>query len=254
MTRRVISIPGPVAEDKDWARDLRERRLLPFLREGKAVALEFSGVRTATQSFVHACISKAVAELGEDVLDLIDFRGCSSQVKEVVEGVVEYSLRARTLTQQGLSGTFGKKDVPQADSLSLVRDVLDALAGGDSTPGDVAVTTRFSYRHVHYRLHAGRVLGLIKFARNLATLTPRGIKLSRTLRGTREESAAFEAAISDSLVLTELAPGLLSARSPDVKRLALRLEQKTGLSAATARRRARSLIAWRRFLLQQRLL
>ena len=254
MRRRVLCIPGPVAENKDWARDQRQRVVLPTLRQGKPVILDFAAVATTTQSFVHACISKAVAELGEDVLDRIDFRGCNDQVREVIEGVIEYSLRARTLTQQGLSASITKKDVPQADSLGLVRDIVDALAGGDTTPADIAMTTGFSYRHVHYRLHAARVLGLAKFVRNLATLTERGVELSRAGSGTRQERGVLERAINESTILRQLAPGLLGARPPDHAKLTLRLETKTGLSTSTARRRARSLLAWRRSVLQEPLL
>ncbi len=247
-------MPGPVAENKDWARDQRRKAILPALRAGKPLILDFGEVLTATQSFVHACISKAVAELGEEVLALIEFRRCNEQVREIVEGVVEYSLRARTLTQQGLSASISKRDVPQADSLDLVRAVVDALASGDMTPADVAITTRFSYRHVHYRLHAARVLGLAKFVRNLATLTELGAELVRTVRGTKEEREVLERAINESAVLHELAPGLLAQRVPDAAKLSQRLEKKTGLGAATARRRANSLLAWRKTLSQEPLL
>jgi hypothetical protein len=254
MRRRIISVPGPTAENKDWAREQRENVVLPALRRTRPVVLDFATVTIATQSFVHACISKAVAEFGEDCLDLLEFRSCNPRLRAVIESVIEYSLRARLLTKQGLSSRFGKKDVPQADSLPLVRDVVDALAAGDTTPGDVAVTTGFSLRHVHYRLHAARVLGLAKVVRNLASLTPRGIDLSRVPKGMEDERKAFEAAILASPIMKAIAPDLLGPREPELSKLTQRLERKTGLSPATARRRASALISWRRSLLQRHLL
>jgi len=251
---RRVQIPGPVAENKDWARNMRDKVLLPTLASGREIILDFKAVSTATQSFVHACISQAVTEHGEDVLDRIQFRQCNEQVHSIIERVVEYSLRARTLTHQGLSSTITKKDVPQAYSLNLVREVIDALASGDATPADVAATTGFTMRHVQYRLHAARILGLAKFVRNFATLTEKGIALSRTGRDSPDERRAFEAAIKESAVMSAIAPNLLGNRAPDVNKLALRLEKKTGLSPSTARRRASSLLTWRHTICQMRLL
>ena len=59
-----IAVPGPVAEDKDRAKELREKRLLPALSEGRRVIVDFSAVATATQSFMHACLSEAVRRHG----------------------------------------------------------------------------------------------------------------------------------------------------------------------------------------------
>src|SRR5688572_12729215 len=99
-----IAVPGPVAEDKDRAKELREKRLLPALSEGRRVIVDFSAVATATQSFMHACLSEAVRRHGEEILEVIEFKGCGEDIRQLIATVVEYSLRARTLTQRGLSG------------------------------------------------------------------------------------------------------------------------------------------------------
>jgi hypothetical protein len=80
------------AENKDEARSVRLGRVLPALEHGEKVALDFGAVRYATQSFVHALIGEALQKYGEAVLESIEFRNCSPQVKSVIELVVGYSL------------------------------------------------------------------------------------------------------------------------------------------------------------------
>jgi hypothetical protein len=244
-----IRVSGPVAEDKDGAREMRTRQLLPALNRGESVVIDFSKVTTSTQSYVHAFISEAVRTYGEEVLETIEFRGCTDEIQQLVSTVIEYSLRARTLSQEGLSGTLKKADVPQADNLELVREVLDALGFGRATPEDVVATTGFSLRHVHYRLHSARVLGFVRMGRNIASLTEQGRKLIRTDVGSIEERDLLIAGIKQSGVLQKLCPSLLDRRPPRRAELARRIGQKTGLSPSTASRRAQALLAWRRQLI-----
>jgi hypothetical protein len=82
---------GPFAEDKDVARDLRLKRLLPALENGQEVALDFEGVHLATQSFVHALISDVIRQQGSGVLDRIVFVRCSDEIKSLIAIVSEYS-------------------------------------------------------------------------------------------------------------------------------------------------------------------
>lgn len=254
MKTRTLTVLSPIAENKDWARNARIQSILPALVEGKPFTLDFSAVTSTTQSFIHACISQAVTELGEDALELLEFRACNPQVQNIIETVIEYSLRARTLTQQGLSSVVTQRDVPQADSLKLVRDVLESLASGDAIPSDIVATTGFSLRHVQYRLHAARILGLAQFHKNFANITSRGIELVRTPKDSPQERLAFERAIKESTIVANLAPNLLGERGPSLANLARRIEKKTGLSHSTSLRRAGTLLSWRRTIQQLRLL
>lgn len=79
-------------EDKEFARELRRERILPALEGGEDVRLDFSNVEYATQSFVHALIGEALKRHGIEVLDHIEFHGCTKQLRSVVELVVNYSL------------------------------------------------------------------------------------------------------------------------------------------------------------------
>lgn len=88
-------VPGPdgFAEDKDEARRLRNEKLLPLLeRGGGGVVVDFAGVNSATQSFVHALVGEALQRYGASVLERIEFKNCSHAVRSVIELVVDYSL------------------------------------------------------------------------------------------------------------------------------------------------------------------
>lgn len=80
------------AEDKDYARKLRQEKILPALERGDEVVLDFSLIKYATQSFVHALIGEALKKHREPVLDRIEFQHCTPQLQSVIELVVDYSL------------------------------------------------------------------------------------------------------------------------------------------------------------------
>jgi hypothetical protein len=90
ITIGMILSVGAFAENKDLAREIRLSRILPALREGKKVILDFSGVTSTTQSFVHALISELMRDFGPDVLDRIIFKSCNDTVKNLVLIVIEY--------------------------------------------------------------------------------------------------------------------------------------------------------------------
>jgi hypothetical protein len=90
---------GDFAEDKDLARQLRTGALLPALARGEDVALDFAGVRYATQSFVHTLLGEAIRRYGEAVLNRLEFRNCSAPLRSLIEFVVDYSLDGFAETQ-----------------------------------------------------------------------------------------------------------------------------------------------------------
>ena len=87
---RMLDAVGTFAENKDFARELRRDVILPALKAQGIVILDFSGVESATQSFIHALISELIREFGIQVLDQILFKGCTESVKKIVSIVVEY--------------------------------------------------------------------------------------------------------------------------------------------------------------------
>jgi hypothetical protein len=81
-----------LAEDKDYAREIRLSEILPALDRGEHVVLDFAAVSFATQSFVHALVGEALKRHGETALELLEFKNCSKQLRDIIEIVVDYSL------------------------------------------------------------------------------------------------------------------------------------------------------------------
>jgi hypothetical protein len=78
------------AENKDIARDIREKEILPALKKGEKITLDFDGLTGATQSFVHAMISEPFRIYGSEVLDNIFFKNCNETIQKIVTIVAEY--------------------------------------------------------------------------------------------------------------------------------------------------------------------
>lgn len=81
---------GAFAENKDVARDIRIKEIIPALAHDEEVTLDFDKVDAATQSFVHALISDILRKYGASALDRIFFKSCNTTVKKIIEIVVEY--------------------------------------------------------------------------------------------------------------------------------------------------------------------
>lgn len=141
-------------------------------------------------------------------------------------------------------------DVPQADSLPLIRRLVDAVCQTEmGRSKQLAAATAFSERHVRYRLAAARILGFVTIGEGRsAEATPSGHRLSSTMPGSIEERAEFERAIAGSETIRAITPSLLSLADFDVAKVAQRISRLSGLAPSTARRRATALRAWRRDL------
>jgi hypothetical protein len=87
---KLVNFVGGFAENKDIARDIRLSKIIPALDEGKTVVLDFGGIDSATQSFVHALISDLIREYGNEVLEKISFKSCNETVKKIITIVVDY--------------------------------------------------------------------------------------------------------------------------------------------------------------------
>lgn len=81
---------GSFAENKDLAREIRVKEIIPALEKSQDVILDFRGVEAVTQSFIHALISDLFRKYGNDVLDKVSFKSCSETVKKVINIVVDY--------------------------------------------------------------------------------------------------------------------------------------------------------------------
>lgn len=90
MELKLLEHTGSFAEDKDIARKLRTKIIMPTLVKKKKIILNFTGVDSATQSFIHALISAVLRKNGINVLDKISFKGCNKTIKTLIRIVVEY--------------------------------------------------------------------------------------------------------------------------------------------------------------------
>lgn len=86
----LFSKTGSFAEDKDIARKIRIREIMPALKKVKKIILNFAKIEGATQSFIHALISEAIRSEGIEILDKIEFKSCAETVKSIINIVVDY--------------------------------------------------------------------------------------------------------------------------------------------------------------------
>lgn len=81
---------GSFAENKDLARTLRLKKIIPALDDNQEVVLDFKGIDSATQSFIHALISDLIRKYGSEILDKIVFKSCNETIKKIISIVIEY--------------------------------------------------------------------------------------------------------------------------------------------------------------------
>ena len=144
-------------------------------------------------------------------------------------------------------------DIPQANDLDTVRRVVHAVWRDCKTIEAIEDWTQYSRRHVQYRLHAARVLGLVQMEGDEPLLTTMGERLMDTARATAEERQLWARIIEGCPVVQLVAPDLLGRTPPDIEDLTERLFKNSRLGAETARRRASGLLAWRRHVLGESL-
>lgn len=87
---RLLPKTGVFAENKDIARDIRIKYITPLLERNGEITLDFKGVESATQSFVHALISELIRSFGSGILDNIYFKNCNKSIREIINIVVDY--------------------------------------------------------------------------------------------------------------------------------------------------------------------
>ncbi len=87
----IKELAGAFAENKDVAKDIRIKTIIPELDNSEGlIILDFDGVTGATQSFIHALISDLIRKYGSVVFDRVIFRNCNPVVEQVVNIVADY--------------------------------------------------------------------------------------------------------------------------------------------------------------------
>lgn len=90
MEIKLKKLVGNFAENKDLAREIRNKKILPNLNKDKKVILNFEGIKSTTQSFIHALISDVIRKEGKKSLDKIYFKNCNTTIKKIIKIVTEY--------------------------------------------------------------------------------------------------------------------------------------------------------------------
>lgn len=90
ITIKLQPMVGNFAENKDIARDIRTKKIIPALNKNKEIILDFKKIESATQSFIHALISDLIRKYGIEILDKISFKNCNEITKKIINIVVDY--------------------------------------------------------------------------------------------------------------------------------------------------------------------
>jgi len=72
------------------ARDIRLQEIVPALERKEDVILDFQGISSATQSFIHALISELLRQYGSYALEHIEFKSCNEEIKQIINIVLDY--------------------------------------------------------------------------------------------------------------------------------------------------------------------
>lgn len=136
-------------------------------------------------------------------------------------------------------------DIPQADSLSRVRELVQAVQFGAADAQRLQKVMTLHPRHVGYHLHAARILNWLDRSDDAIRLTDAGEALLRTEVGGDAEREVFRASIEQSTSIGAVAGDLLDESPPEQAVLCQRIQDVAGIAPATARRRASTLLRWR---------
>lgn len=142
---------------------------------------------------------------------------------------------------------ISSRDIPQsATKLETIRAALEAVAAGATTARAIAEVLRVTPRNAAYQLTAARALGWLRQEGARSVVSPDGRAFLATPSGSDDEYASFVHALTNSPIVESLTkgldPGSPSALADLTRRI--RTHSEPRLSEATARERARTLLAW----------
>jgi predicted AAA+ superfamily ATPase len=123
------------------------------------------------------------------------------------------------------------------------------MSAGAESRVAIASATKISPRHVSYALRSAEILGFVRREDDGLRLTNLASTLLAADSDSADEKETFAKAIKSSLVVQSLAPTLLNSKGPSRAEVATRIRRASGLSRATAERRAQTLFAWRKQIL-----
>jgi hypothetical protein len=133
-------------------------------------------------------------------------------------------------------------NVPQANSLNKVCDLLALVEAGMGTPKILEAQLSLVLRELDYYKHAARILGLANFAEGDFSICERGKRLLQA-KTPEEKNAVLREGILSAEVFSETS-AFFGKRTPTKEELTAFLLEHTDLGRSTAARRAHTMLAW----------
>lgn len=156
--------------------------------------------------------------------------------------------RAKKATSTRLDRLHRTVDIPQADRLVNVRQLVLAVRDGITHPATLREFLAVDARHFAYYRQASEILGVVHIGPDRAlVVTDAGVRLLAAPEGSAEERTLLRDAIVHARALRPFRSFFEGQELP-AETIAARLETLTGLSPSTALRRARTLVQWRRYV------
>ena len=87
---KILERAGSFSENKDIGREIRMKDIMPALAKHQHITLDFKGVESATQSFIHSLISDPLRAYKDQALEYMTFTSCNDQIKQIINIVVDY--------------------------------------------------------------------------------------------------------------------------------------------------------------------
>lgn len=84
------NIVGDFGENKDLARTIRQKDIIPTIAQGDSIALDFTGINGATQSFIHALIAEPIIRYREQAFENLFYINTNDSVSEIISIVYRY--------------------------------------------------------------------------------------------------------------------------------------------------------------------
>jgi hypothetical protein len=142
------------------------------------------------------------------------------------------------------------RDIPQANQLGKVRQLVEVCQRGKVTPTRLRTALGLDQRHLSYYRRAAEVLGFVsRLADGAVQVTLFGGELCKTAQGSEEERAVVGNAVAQATSLSAFLEYLLGSESLTLSALSARITLVSGLGSSTAIRRAQCLERWRAFIL-----
>lgn len=89
-TINLLPLVGSFAENKDIAREIRINKIIPAIENKEKVVLNFAGINSTTQSFIHALISDLIRKYDSEIFDVVLFKNCTETVQKIITIVADY--------------------------------------------------------------------------------------------------------------------------------------------------------------------